>query len=289
MDVDNGITSQLIPMPVPDALPVPEPGPSGGAAFSSKLDFTDMAQALPDFQSENTCVVVCHRLTQSLMSTAPPQREPIRELCVKVHIRRPGKDSWTYLGRAFVSQEFSGHNSRVGEDIRSGPCCVELTHADVSCAHSRPLCYFQQDHGHLFRSEDIKDYQTKLSDDLYAVNAQLSDLQAEKRGNFVVISCVEGAGVVSWSLNVRQHCFVSLKQAVLIELRVQTMNNAETLKLLASIELACYRCRQALSDPKQHSKMRRRIERVIKEDRRKRHRRRRDEEAMVEAFERQQL
>lgn len=62
------------------------------------------------------------------------------------------------------------------------------------------------------------------------------------------------------------------------------MNNAETLKLLASIELACYKCRQALSDPKLHSKMRRRIERVIKDDRRRRHRRRRDEDAMVEAF-----
>lgn len=62
------------------------------------------------------------------------------------------------------------------------------------------------------------------------------------------------------------------------------MNNAETLRLLASIELACYRCRQALSDPKMHSKMRRRIERVIKEDRRRRHRRRRDEQDMVDAF-----
>jgi hypothetical protein len=29
-----------------------------------------------------------------------------------------------------------------------------------------------------------------------------SDLQAEKRGNFVVIGCVEGSRVVSWSLNV---------------------------------------------------------------------------------------
>ena len=67
------------------------------------------------------------------------------------------------------------------------------------------------------------------------------------------------------------------------------MSNSETLKLLASIELACYRCRQAVADPKQHSKLRRRIERIIKEDRKRRHRRRRDEAAMVEAFEKQQL
>ena len=70
---------------------------------------------------------------------------------------------------------------------------------------------------------------------------------------------------------------------------LQTMNNSETLKLLASIELACYRCRATLADPKQHTKLRRRIERVIKEDRRRRHRRRRDEDAMVEAFGKQQL
>ena len=31
---------------------------------------------------------------------------------------------------------------------------------------------------------------------------QSSDLQAERRGNFVVIGCIDGARVVSWSLNV---------------------------------------------------------------------------------------
>lgn len=67
------------------------------------------------------------------------------------------------------------------------------------------------------------------------------------------------------------------------------MNNSETLKLLATVELACYKCRQALADPKSHGKMRRRIERIIREDRRRRHRRRREEEAMVSAFEKQHL
>lgn len=32
---------------------------------------------------------------------------------------------------------------------------------------------------------------------------KMSDLQAEKRGNFVVLGCVEGSRVISWSLNVR--------------------------------------------------------------------------------------
>ncbi|KAH8120267.1 hypothetical protein DFH11DRAFT_47109 [Phellopilus nigrolimitatus] len=185
---------------------VQDPGPSIQSAPSPD-ELYEVSPGIPDFQS-------------------PPQKDPIRELCVKVHIRRSGKDSWSYLGRAFVTQEFIGHTSRVV--VRSA-----------------------------------------ASGKLMVTFSETSDLQAEKRGNFVVISCVDGASVISWSLN--------------------TMNGSETLKLLASIELACYKCRQALADPKTHSKMRRRIERVIKEDRRRRHRRRRDEDAMVEAFGKQQL
>lgn len=58
---------------------------------------------------------------------------------------------------------------------------------------------------------------------------------------------------------------------------------------MASIELACYKSKQALMDPRLHSKARRRIEKVIKEDRRKRHRRRKDQEALVDAFAKQNL
>jgi len=169
-------------------------------------------------------------IPQELASYQPPpqreQRETIRELCVKVHIRRSGKDTWSYLGRAFVSQEVIGHSSRVV--VRSA-------------ASNKIMVTFSEN----------------------------SDLQAERRGNFVVISCVEGPNVISWSLN--------------------TMNNSETIKLLTSIEIACHRCRQTLADPKQHNKIRRRVERIIKEDRKRRHRRRRDEDAMVEAFEKQQI
>ncbi|KAF8971400.1 hypothetical protein BDZ97DRAFT_1651354 [Flammula alnicola] len=102
-----------------------------------------------------------------------------------------------------------------------------------------------------------------------ATFSEMSDLQAEKRGNFVVISCVDSGRVISWSLN--------------------ALNNSETLRLLASIELACYRCKQAVSDPRLHSKARRKIERLIKEDRRKRHRRRKDQEAMIDAFAKQNI
>jgi hypothetical protein len=42
-------------------------------------------------------------------------REPFREISVKVHIRRPERDSWVYVGRATVSLDTTGHSSQVGE------------------------------------------------------------------------------------------------------------------------------------------------------------------------------
>jgi hypothetical protein len=57
------------------------------------------------------------------------------------------------------------------------------------------------------------------------------------------------------------------------------MNNSETIRLLAIIELTCTKCKQTL-----YSKTQRRIERVIKYDRRQRHRRRKESEALIEAF-----
>jgi len=54
--------------------------------------------------------------TPTLASAAPSRsREVFPEIPVKVHIRRPGKDAWVYLGRATVSQEIHGQSSRVGE------------------------------------------------------------------------------------------------------------------------------------------------------------------------------
>jgi hypothetical protein len=41
-----------------------------------------------------------------------------------------------------------------------------------------------------------------LSQTVCSSSQQTYEIQAEKRGNFVVISSVEGARVVSWSLNV---------------------------------------------------------------------------------------
>lgn len=51
----------------------------------------------------------------TLASTGPSRsREGFPEIPVKVHIRRPGKDAWVYLGRATVTQEIHGQSSRVG-------------------------------------------------------------------------------------------------------------------------------------------------------------------------------
>lgn len=58
--------------------------------------------------------------TPTLASTTPSRsREGFPEISVKVHIRRPGKDAWVYLGRATVTQEIHGQSSRVGEWYRS--------------------------------------------------------------------------------------------------------------------------------------------------------------------------
>ncbi|KAF9015090.1 hypothetical protein BDQ17DRAFT_1340467 [Cyathus striatus] len=175
-----------------------------------------------------------HNHIQDVQSTSldapatqvPSTRDNFRDIQVKVHIRRPERDSWVYLGRGIVTQEVIGHSSRVV-------------------------------------------VRTVSTGKVMATFSESSELQAEKRGNFVVIGCVEGTRVVSWSLN--------------------ALNNSETLRLLASIELACYRCKQAIQDPRLHTKARRKVERIIKEDRRRRHRRRKDQESMIDAFARQNI
>jgi hypothetical protein len=160
----------------------------------------------------------------SNIRTPPPAtstRESFREISVKVHMRRPGKDSWAYLGRGTVSQECIDGASRI---------CVR----------------------------SVSDGKVWVSFD------ERTDLLAEKRGNFVVLGLVHDGRVCSWSLN--------------------ALNNSETLRLLTIIELACYKCRQSVTDPSKHTKFRKKIEKVIKDDRKRRHRRRKEQEALINAF-----
>ncbi|KAH9175434.1 hypothetical protein EDB89DRAFT_1947058 [Lactarius sanguifluus] len=182
--------------------------------------------------------VTLHELPQvqesSFAHSAPPlsnataqPREPFREIPVKVHIRRPDRDAWVYVGRATVSLDNNtGRPSQVVVRAAS-------------------------------------------TDKILTVFSESSELQAEKRGNFVVVGCLDGSKVVSWSLN--------------------ALNSSETLRLLACIELTCYRCKQAVADPRFHHRSRRRIERVIKDDRRRRHKRRQDQETMIDLFSKQDL
>ena len=71
---------------------------------------------------------------------------------------------------------------------------------------------------------------------------------------------------------------------LLITHAIQALNNSETLRLLAIIELSCYTCKQVVNDPQIQNSYRRRIARAIRDDRRKRHKRRKDAESMVAAF-----
>ncbi|CAL1695612.1 unnamed protein product [Somion occarium] len=154
-------------------------------------------------------------------------REPPRDITVKVHIRRPERDNWAYLGRAIVTQEVVGGKS------------------------NRIVVRSMNSHK------------------ILATFGEGTALQAEKRGNFVVVGCVEGTRVVSWSLN--------------------ALNNSETLRLLALIELCCTSCKHFNTDPHIQNMYRRRVARAIKDDRRKRHKRRKDQEAMISAFARTAL
>lgn len=97
-----------------------------------------------------------------------------------------------------------------------------------------------------------------------------------------MIGLVEGSAVVSWSLNVSYlTCPVF---PTILKTIFKASNNSDTIRLLASIELACYKCKNALTDTRKAGKDRKKIDRIIKEDRRRRHRRRKDQEALIDAF-----
>ncbi|KZT30671.1 hypothetical protein NEOLEDRAFT_1153146 [Neolentinus lepideus HHB14362 ss-1] len=184
--------------------------------MTDRMDVVDAINA-PQLHNQQDI----QNIPAAVLNTQAAQQPSFRDIPVKVHIRRPEKDNWSYLGRGIASHEVSGQTSRV-----------------------------------VIRSASTNKVWTTFGEG--------SDISAEKRGNFVVIGCVDGSRVVSWSLN--------------------ALNQNDTLRLLAMVELACYRSRTLSTDPRLHSKIRRRIERIIREDRRKRHKRRKDQDAMVEAF-----
>ena len=65
--------------------------------------------------------------------------------------------------------------------------------------HSGSKSLHWEDYDYLWRSQS---YRIPIQCIYLISYDQSSDLQAEKRGNFVVIGCVDGSRVISWSLNV---------------------------------------------------------------------------------------
>jgi hypothetical protein len=49
---------------------------------------------------------------------------------------------------------------------------------------------------------EIMGYSILMRNWSHIISIQCTDLQVEKRGNFIIIMCVEGPRVISWSLNV---------------------------------------------------------------------------------------
>ena len=99
-----------------------------------------------------------------------------------------------------MTQELNGHSSRVGaspipcRSLRSLTFSLRLVVRSLSTG--KILSVFGE----------VRATLAVLAHDTDArLRSQGVDLQAEKRGNFVVISCVDGNRVVSWSLNVRVH------------------------------------------------------------------------------------
>ena len=63
----------------------------------------------------------------------------------------------------------------------------------------------------------------------------------------------------------------------------QALNNADTLRLFAIFEVSCVTCGKGSSHDKTNVH-RRRIARLIRDDKKRRHKRRREQDAMIDAF-----
>ncbi|KAJ3552073.1 hypothetical protein NM688_g4349 [Phlebia brevispora] len=146
------------------------------------------------------------RTPASSRTIATENQSVFKDIPVKVHVRRPDKDNWAYLGRALVCQEAFGQGTRI-----------------------------------VVRALSTRKVITAFTEG--------APIQAEKRGNFVV-----------------------------------ALNSAETLRLLALLELSCMLCGKSNLSDSQQAIHRRRIARLIREDKKRRHKRRKDQDAMVAAF-----
>lgn len=150
------------------------------------------------FNTWRRYLLVKHFLSGDRMQ---PVQEMYCQVPVRVHVRRPGKDTWIYVGRATVSHEVMGHSSRVGSFLILNVMLTTLTvlqwYGQRVTSRSLPLERLD----HLSSWNSLYEY--------LLLSLQHSELQAERRGNFVIVACVEPTGdVLSWSLCVRKTtCF----------------------------------------------------------------------------------
>jgi len=97
-----------------------------------------------------------------------------------------------------------------------------------------------------------------------------------------VVASVEPAGVISYSLHAQNVVVASVEPAGVISYSLHAQNTPDALRILASIELAAYKLGSLSgTENRAQTRLRRKIEKTIREDRKRRHRRRRDDDALV--------
>ena len=93
-------------------------------------DYRCLMVGYPSLSPLGLVTVVPFVCTRSVYDSGSQNREPFREIPVKVHIRRPERDSWVYVGRATISLDTTGHSSQVGESqythLRHSPLWTQI-------------------------------------------------------------------------------------------------------------------------------------------------------------------
>lgn len=87
-------------------------GASSGSIQSIHYSYTSQPRTYKNPLS--SWVYTAPNISYSNLQLSTPPREAFRDIQVKVHVRKPERDAWTYLGRGLVSHEVMGHSSRVG-------------------------------------------------------------------------------------------------------------------------------------------------------------------------------
>lgn len=123
----HGISSSSAPQEECQAHPPPEQ--AEGSANSSPYPLDASGMSLPSSHCRHSwahqeLVRRWHRIVFH------PDRTRSESIPAKMHIRRPGKDNWTYLGRVSVYQDLTTDSPIVG---KSNPVCLPSGFLDKPC------------------------------------------------------------------------------------------------------------------------------------------------------------